>query len=82
MIENLQSISLAAIAIMIRQDWKKVSFSAIPYLNAMGQLQDIHQDYGMDTGKMVVAYFLGNATTWRGEIAREIKEELNRRLKL
>jgi len=30
----------------------------------------------MDSGKNVVAYFLSNTSSWRGEKAREIKKEL------
>lgn len=57
-------------------DWKKVSLYAAPYLKAMFSLSDIKQDYGQDNGKSVVLYFLANATTWRGEVARRIKAEL------
>jgi hypothetical protein len=32
--------------------------------------------YGYDTGKSVVLYFLSNATSWRGEVARRVKAEL------
>jgi hypothetical protein len=33
--------------------------------------------YGLDSGDMIVRYFLANASTFRGESARRIKKELN-----
>jgi hypothetical protein len=35
----------------------------------------------MDSGRSIVAYFLSNASTWRGETAKRIKLELNKMLK-
>lgn len=64
------------IATEIRGDWKKVYFGAVPYLNAMGSLDKITDNYGADTGSSVIAYFLANAMTWRGEVARRVKAEL------
>lgn len=64
------------IANEIRKDWKKVYFGAVPYLQAMAQLQSVNDDYGMDSGKSVVNYFLSNASTWRGDTARRVKKEL------
>jgi len=68
--------SLSAIAREIRRDWKKPYFGAVPYLEAMRSLDSIHDRYGMDPGTEIVLYFLSNATTWRGEVARRIKAEL------
>lgn len=69
--------SLAAIAAEIRQDWgTKVYFGAVPYLQAMGQLDKITDGYGLDAGDHIVIYFLANAGTWRGTTARRVKAEL------
>ena len=71
----------------IRKNWKKsvsgtdVWFGAKPYLAAMFSLDKISDNYGCDSGKSIVAYFLANAATWKGEVAREIKKELNAMLK-
>lgn len=73
--------SLTAIALDIRADWKQVHFGAVPYLDAMTCLDDIHGTYGQDSGESIVAYFLSNATTWRGSEARRIKAELNAMLR-
>ena len=69
--------SLNIIATEIASDWKNVYFGAVPYLRAMESLDKITNNYGADTGKSIVAYFLANAQTWRGETARRIKGELN-----
>jgi hypothetical protein len=42
----------------------------------MHSLDSIDEDYGADTGKSIVLYFLANAATWRGEDARRLKAEL------
>ena len=72
---------LYEIAGEIRRDWKKVYFGAVPYLSAMATLDSINSMYILDSGRSIVAYFLANATTWKGEKAREIKKELNAMLK-
>ncbi len=72
---------LRVIAHEIRRDWKSVNYAAVPYLDAMSDLGDITEPYFADSGESVVAYFLSNATTWRGPKAREIKAELNAQLK-
>lgn len=68
--------SIATIAREIRQDWKKVYFGAVPYLDAMRSLDSIGDTYGCDSAKEIVIYFLANATTWRGDTAKRIKAEL------
>lgn len=73
--------NLSEIASEIRKDWSKVYFGAVPYLDAMSTLESIKDNYFMDTGRSVVAYFLANAGTWRGDVARRVKKELNLMLK-
>ena len=65
----------------IAMDWcvdgvSKVNYAAQPYLDAMFRLQSIDEDYGYDTGRSVVVYFLSNASSYRGETARKLKAEL------
>lgn len=64
------------IADEIRKDWKNVSPYAKPYLDAMGQLDSIEDNYYFDSAKSVVLYFLSNAASWRGDTAKRIKAEL------
>jgi hypothetical protein len=61
----------------ILADWQKVNYAAKPYLDAMLALNTITDTYYKDSAKLIIAYFLSNATTWRGAKARQIKEELN-----
>lgn len=73
---------LHVIANEIYKDWgSKIYFGAKPYLLAMSQLSDMDEHYGMDSADSIVRYFLTNASSWRGEKAREIKKELNVMLK-
>ncbi len=64
------------IAAEINCAWAKPYFGAVPYLDAMFSLNSIEDDYGADSGRSIVLYFLANANTWRGEDARRIKAEL------
>jgi len=73
--------SLSTIANEIKKDWNNVYFGAKPYLDAMSCLNEVSDKFGMDSGKSIVLYFLSNATTWRGEVARNVKKELNSMIK-
>ena len=79
--QTRQIRQITDIAREIRKDWKKVNFGAVPYLEAMGDLHNIDDDYGYDSGRSIVTYFLSNATTWRGPTARRVKAELKGMLK-
>jgi len=72
---------LYTIAKEIKKDWQKMYFGAVPYYQAMTTLDSIKDNYGMDSGKSIVLYFLSNAATWRGTKAKEIKLELNQMCK-
>jgi hypothetical protein len=72
---------LFEIANEISNDWKKVYFGAIPYLDAMKTLKSINDNYFYDSAKSVVLYFLANAQTWKGETARRVKAELKEMIK-
>jgi len=67
---------LHTIAREIRMDWKKPYFGAVPYLDAMSELESIADKYYDDSARSVVMYFLANASTWRGDNAKRIKAEL------
>ena len=78
--ENLEQKSVSELASIIRKDWgAKVNFGAVPYLSAMQTIDSVNDSYGMDSGKSIVLYFLSNAGTWRGEVAKAIKKELKKR---
>lgn len=69
------------IAEEINADWRNVNYAAAPYLIAMYELDTIDDAYGLDDARNIIAYFLSNATGWRGETARRIKTELKRMIK-
>ena len=73
---------LYIIAGEIRKDWKKVYFGAVPYLDAMGSMENVNSSYGFDSGRSIVNYFLANASTWRGDVAKKIKAELKAMVKI
>jgi hypothetical protein len=66
---------LNIIAHDIMRTWHRPYFGAVPYLQAMLSLDNINEDYGHDSARSIVLYFLSNATTWRGPDARRLKAE-------
>lgn len=67
---------LYLVAAEIAADWEKPYFGAVPYLNAMFTMVKPGENYMADSEWNIIIYFLSNATTWRGEVARRIKAEL------
>jgi hypothetical protein len=79
---ELASMTISQLAAIVRANWKpKVYFGAVPYLDAMFSLERITDTYGCDSAREIVTYFVCNAQTWRGDVARAVKAELNRRVK-
>ena len=73
--------TIRTIAVEIAQTWGDgVNFAAKPYLDAMLE-DDGSGMYYCDPMSDVVARFLCNASTWRGNDARRIKAELRARIK-
>ena len=62
----------------IKSVWQNVYFGAVPYLEAMLELDtsDPNADYYYDKADDIVRYFLANAQTFRGEEAKKLKAEL------
>lgn len=77
----LQEKPIWELAEIVSNDWNNISIYAKPYLSAMFTMKTINDNYLADSGQSIVSYFLANANSWRGETAREVKKELNRRLK-
>lgn len=65
----------------IKKDWKKVHYTAAPYLFAMGQVEKMEDKFIQSNGKNLILRFLNNAGTWKGETARRIKAELREMVK-
>lgn len=72
---------LREIAADVRCNWTAPNYAAVPYLEAMEELDKITDDYFADSAKTVVLYFLSNTNTWRGPEAKRIKTELRALLK-
>jgi hypothetical protein len=76
---------LRDIARIIHADFKPMYFGAVPYVEAMEVLtSDFEPDekFGVDDARYIVTYFLANAQTWKGPVARETKSFLKRKFKL
>lgn len=73
--------TLSTIASEIKKTWTKPYFGAVPYINAMLYMGSMSDQFGCESAKSIVLYFLSNAQTWRGEDARRIKAELKEMLK-
>lgn len=65
---------------LIRKDWKKPYFGAVPYLDALEQMASLKDNYFFDDGRTIATYFLANAQTWRGPVAKAVKAEIKRQL--
>ena len=71
-----KTTTLQEIAQIIRKDWKRVHYGAEPYLSVMSSLSTINDRYMFDDAKSVVLYFLSNASTWKGDTAKQVKAHL------
>jgi len=82
---DYSKLSIAQLAQVVTNDWKSqgkgINYGAKPYLEAMYSLMSVSDKYGEDSGRSIVAYFLSNASTWKGEVAKGVKKELNKRIK-
>lgn len=76
-----QTRSLTTIAAEIRKDWQNMPPAARAYFGPMSSLNTVEDNYGYDSGRSIVLYFLANASSWRGEVARRIKAELKEMVK-
>ena len=77
----LSTLTISSLAQIIQNDWKPVHYTAKPYLSAMFCLDSIKDKYLAESGVDMVSYFLSNAAQWKGETAKAIKKELNKRVK-
>lgn len=80
-LQEIKTANLAGLARICVRNWKNVNYGAQPYLRAMRDLDNMQSQYGQENGQGIVLYFLANASSWRGPIAKAVKAELNLRLK-
>ena len=69
------------IAADILNDWNRPNYAALPYLTAMLTINNELENYGGDTAKSVILYFLSNSSSYRGSKAKELKSELKTLIK-
>lgn len=75
--------SLKEIAAEIKEDWgSAMSGIAAPYVEAMSELDTLHDRYHLDSAVEMVSRFIGVAGTWRGPVAKRVKAELKAMLAL
>jgi len=67
---------ISVIALDIRSNWKRVNYAAVPYLDAMLEIDSLDDVYWFESARSIVLRFLSNAGTFRGEHARRLKGEL------
>lgn len=82
MTTDLTKLSLCDLGYLIKEDWKKPYFGAVPYINALTQIYSIGGRYYAEDAHSIVLYFISNASTWRGPVAKAVKAELKRRAKI
>lgn len=80
--QTLEVLTFAEIVQVIRQDWARPYFGAVPYLDALGSMDtdDLDALYGVERIRDILPYLTGNLTTWRGPVARAVKAELKGRM--
>lgn len=77
---NANHRPLSEIARDIREDYarqgKPVYYAAKPYVDALATLTNVTDSYYMDSAESILRYTLSNLGTWRGDKAREVKQEI------
>lgn len=79
--QTINQRNISTIATDIIREWQKPSPYALPYLRAMLSLENKQSTYGYDDAKSVVLYFLSNASSFRGDKAKQLKNELKAAIK-
>ncbi len=79
--QTINSRPVYKIAEEILNDWQAPYFGARPYLAAMLTINNELENYGQDTAKSIILYFLSNASSYRGSKAKELKNELKTLIK-
>jgi len=77
---DMNRFTLNELTKIIRKDWVDINKQAELYLQAMEQMEDAGSLYENCEGKKIISYFLVSAVGWKGDLARCIKKELNRRV--
>lgn len=74
--------SPATLAGIVRRNWANPYFGAVPYLDAMSSMESFIEMYGADDGSSIGLYFLSNASTWKGPVAKAVKARIKELLRV
>jgi hypothetical protein len=77
---KLPKMPLYDISEVIQKNWVPINFSAAPYVRAMSTLTSVKDNYYAESASSIILYFLSNASTFKGPVARLVKDELKRRI--
>lgn len=72
---------ISEIARDIQREWLNISPAARPYLQAMLTLSTKADKYVFDSAEDIVLRFLCNASSFKGEAARVLKQQLKDAIK-
>jgi hypothetical protein len=75
---NKDMLTINELGMLIKREWSKPYFGATPYIDAM---IGYNQAY-CESEREIVLYFLSNASTFRGEVAKEIKLALKKKFNI
>lgn len=77
---NAGQRTIKAIVADISSEWGEkvhtVGYAAKPYLDALSNVETTGETYGAENGEHLLRYLLSNLTQFKGQRARELKEEL------
>jgi len=66
--------SPATLGAIVKADWGgKVYFGAVPYLQALLEMDSFDQQYYQEYGRHIGLRFLGQAFSYRGPVAKAVK---------
>ena len=65
----------------ILNSWDRPNFAARPYLAAMLTINSQDENFGYESAKSIILYFLSNASSFRGPEAKILKAELKNLIK-
>jgi hypothetical protein len=72
--------TIKAIVADVFSEWGEkvhtVGYAAKPYLDALSNVESAEEFYGAEKAEHLVRYLLSNLTQFKGQRARELKEEL------
>ena len=79
--DKINKMNISSIAFEIKNNWVNTNYAAKPYIEAMKYLNNINDNYGLDSAKSIVLYALSNMAAFKGDKAKIIKAHLKKMCK-